>query len=1048
MRNWALTLTLTVSALPMFTCLAQTNQRPVDFQRDIRPILSDKCFTCHGPDEKQRASELRLDLRQSVFEKRDGMVAVVPGDTATSELIARVISTDVKRRMPPPESQRELSESEVELLKRWVAEGATWNDHWSFKPIHQPPPPTTKIEGWSDNPIDAFVAERLQAEGLQPSVSAARHTLLRRLYLDLTGLPPSVADVDAFAADASPNAYQRVVDRLLASPRYGEQMAVGWLDAARYADTSGYQNDGPRFMWRWRDWVIDAFNRNLPFDQFTIEQIAGDLLNRPTLDQLIATGFNRNHRGNAEGGIIPEEYQVEYVVDRVDTTSTVWLGLTMGCARCHDHKYDPIGQKEYYQVFAYFNNLPESGRAIKEGNSPPYVKAPRNEEQYQLDSLDEQIASTRLRLERLQPKLRDSQLVWEQSFSTQHDIDWTVNDGLVSHLPFSDSVVDEVRETKATIPNNANFVPGVKGKAIELDGKSSIDNGSVAGFGYFDPFSIACWLHSDGTDGTLISKMTPVEEGTGYFVGLRHGRLQVNLIKRWLDDAIRIETRDPIPANQWCHLVVVYDGTRLAGGIRVYLNGVAVPMNINLDRLNQTFALPTEPLRIGGGERNLKAKIDEMRVYARDLSDSEVELLAEKSSVNEILSRPVSERTESQARKLTRYFIDNYATDEIREADHHLTDLLRQRRALYESIPTVMVMQEMAQPRATHVLVRGQYDHPGDAVRPGVPSALPPLPVGLNDSTKANRLGFAKWLVSSDQPLTPRVIMNRLWQHHFGMGLVRTAEDFGAQGDLPSHPELLDWLAAEFIRSGWDIKAMQRLIVCSATYRQGSSVTAELQQLDPENRLLARGPRRRLAAETIRDQALFAAGLLPSEIGGPSVKPYQPNGLWQEIATDTDYQQSHGANLYRRSLYTYWKRTVAPPTMVTMDATAREACVVKRSSTNTPLQALAVMNDTTFVEAARVLAQRLIAEFPSQQRISQAFKVLTAREPKATELAILNRRFEQTLQVFQQEPAAARKLIEVGEYPAKLHTVGETELAALTTIVSLMLNLDEVVASP
>ena len=1003
-------------------------KRSVDFRRDIRPILSDKCFTCHGPDENQRVGQLRLDLRQSALTVHDGKTAIVPRDLDASELIRRIDSPNPKEHMPPHESARQLTADQVDLLKRWIREGAEWTEHWSFAVLKQPVVPETQVTNGARNAIDQFIGNRLDHEGLTPSGAAAKHTLLRRLSLDLTGLPPTAVEVQAFVKDDSPAAYDRAIDRLLASPAYGEHMAVGWLDAARYADTSGYQNDGPRFMWRWRDWVIHAFNSDLPFDQFTIEQIAGDLLENPSLEQIIATGFNRNHRGNAEGGIIPEEYQVEYVVDRVDTTATVWLGLTIGCARCHDHKYDPIAQTDYYKLFAYFNNLPESGRAIKEGNSPPLIKAPRTEEQEQLAWLDQQIVATEKRVAQFQKSLQESQLQWEANFTEGPSIDWSVNDQMIGHFTFDSS---------------PNYVDGIRQQAIELDGAAFIDAGNTANFGYFDKFSVTAWVSPDEADGTLLSKMTPVEEGPGYAIHLRNGRVQLNLVKRWLDDALRVETRDPLPMQHWSHLAVTYDGSRVAGGIKVFVDGISVPLVTRLDRLNQTFAVTTEPLRIGGGERNFHGKLDDLRLYARELTSAEIQLLAVRHSISEILQIAAENRSIAERGKLTRYFIDNDAADEIREADYQLTDLHRKRLAFYESIPTVMVMQEMEQPRKTFVLVRGQYDLPGEPVDPGLPSALPNFNDGKN-SPHNNRLGLAKWLVDVNQPLTPRVIMNRLWQHHFGQGLVRTPEDFGAQGDLPSHPELLDWLAAEFIRSGWDIKAMQRVIVSSATYRQSSELSQENLQIDPENRLLARGPRRRMTAEAIRDQALAVAELLTSRIGGPSVKPYQPEGLWQEIATDTEYQQSHGAELYRRSLYTYWKRTVAPPTMITMDATSREACIVQRTRTNTPLQALAMLNDTTFVESARVIAQRMIADYPTNERISRAFQLVTSRPPSPAELHILDRRYDQSLREFEAAPEAAKQLISVGEFPAN-ETLDATELAALTTVTSLMLNLDEVV---
>ncbi len=1027
--------------------LAMDDVRRIDFNREIRPILSDNCFTCHGPDAQQRVSDLRLDRRDEAFAERDGHRAIVPGDAVGSVLYQRVSSSDPEQRMPPRDSGRQLTDVQIKLLAAWIKQGAEWSDHWAFVAPQRHEPPQTNVKNWRRNPIDDFVLARLEQEGLRPSEEAARNTLIRRVSLDLTGLPPTLEEVDAFLSDASDHAYESIVDRLLASPRYGEHMAVRWLDAARYADTSGYQNDGPRLMWRWRDWVINAFNSNQPYDQFSIEQLAGDLLKNPSLDQRIATGFNRNHRGNAEGGIIPEEYQVEYVVDRVDTTFAVWLGLTMGCARCHDHKYDPLRQKEYYQAFAYFNNIPESGRAIKEGNSPPYLKAPLLEEQQHLLELDREIGGLESRLKNMQGELLASQRTWETGVLPAQPVpappmDWSVTVGLVNHFDFDSHLADCVQKSVAGLnPETPNYGAGRLRQSIVLHGGSFVNAGDTANFGYFDKFTIATWVNAIGKNGTLVSRMTPVEEGAGYYIHVHDGRIQVNLVKRWLDDAIRVESREPLPDDRWFHLTVTYDGSRIADGIRVFVDGESLPMIVKLDRINQTFAVPTEPLRIGGGQSNFAGELDDVRVYGRDLSAAEVELLAVSQTVSEILSLPAESRNDAQRRKLARYFLDNHAPAAIRDVDRQLTELRERRRTYFENLPTVMVMQEMTTPRESHVLNRGQYDQPGEKVQPGVPAVFPSMP----SNSPNNRLGLARWLVSPDHPLTTRVAVNRFWQHYFGQGLVRTGEDFGAQGESPSHPALLDWLATEFVRLSWDVKALQKTIVMSATYRQSSACSADLQSTDADNRLLARGPRQRLPAEAIRDQALFVSGLLSDRIGGPSVKPYQPDGLWQEIASDTEYKQSHGDDLYRRSLYTYWKRTVAPPTMATLDASSREACIVQRARTNTPLQALALMNDITFVEAARVFAQRVMAETEGsmEDRIRRAFVMATARMPQPEELAVLKRRFENSLGVYSNDPTAANELVHVGEFAID-ETLNVNELAAFTTVTSLILNLDEV----
>lgn len=1019
------------------------DERRVDFNRDIRPILSDNCFTCHGPDEQRRANDLRLDRGMDALITQDGRRVIVPGDVSASILHQRITSTNPEQKMPPKDSGRELTEAQIQVLADWIRQGAAWKEHWAFVAPERHDPPRTALKHWRRNSIDDFVLARLEREGLHPSAEASRATLIRRVTLDLTGLPPRPEEVAAYISDPSPEAYETVVDRLLASPHYGEHMAVRWLDAARYADTSGYQTDGPRSMWRWRDWVINAYNNNMPFDQFTVEQLAGDLLESPTLDQRIATAFNRNHRGNAEGGIIPEEYQVEYVVDRVDTTFTVWLGLTMGCARCHDHKYDPIRQKEFYQVFAYFNNIPEKGRAIKVGNSPPYIAAPSPDQQSHLDSLDQEIGTLSALLKSRQDELTERQQAWETEVSFAEPLNWNVSDGLVNHFSFDGRLTDDVRRTDASFAAGMpEYKDGRFVKAIRFDGTASLNAGDTAGFGYMDKFTFAFWVYPERNEGTMISRMTPEEQAAGYYLQLQDGRVQVNLINRWLDDAIRVESRQPLPLNHWHHLTVTYDGSRLADGIRVYVDGQPIPLEIKLDQINQTFALPMEPLRIGGGQNLFAGAMDDVRIFGRDLSSAEVQCLAVPETISEIHALKPEARNVAQREKLTRYFLEHHAPTTLRDTAHRLTQLKRERREFFENLPTVMVMEELKEPRETHVLIRGQYDHPAERVEPGVPGVFPPMA----PDAPGNRLSLARWLVSPDHPLTARVAVNRFWQMYFGQGLVSTSEDFGAQGESPSHPELLDWLATEFIRLGWDTKALQRLIVTSATYRQASQVTEALYQRDPDNRLLARGTRRRLPAETIRDQALFISGLLTDRIGGPSVKPYQPDGLWQEIASDTEYTQDHGEDLYRRSLYTYWKRTVAPPTMVTFDATAREACTVQRARTNTPLQALALMNDVTFVEAARVFAERVMSstEGSIEETIQQAYMMGTARLPRPEELTLLKGRFERSLELFRNDPSAAGKLLHVGE--TKVNAAhDETQIAAMTTVTSLILNLDEVV---
>ncbi len=1058
---------------------------PVEFNRDIRPILSDNCYQCHGPDKAQRKAELRLDTEAGAHADLGDRQAIVPGDLEHSELYQRLIAEDESDRMPPAKSGKRVTPAQIELVRRWIAQGAKWQKHWAFLPPVAVPPPQVRNEARVRNAIDAFIFARLEREGLSPGPETDKTTLIRRLSLDLTGLPPTPDEVDAFLADESPGAYEKVVDRLLASSRFGERMAVRWLDGARYADTNGYQSDGERFMWRWRDWVIDALNSNMPFDQFTVEQIAGDMLPGATLDQQIASGFNRNHRGNGEGGIIPEEYACEYVVDRVETTFTVWLGLTVGCSRCHEHKFDPFSQREFYQAFAYFNNVPEFGRAVKYGNSPPYIKAPTAEQQQVLAQLERRLAEEDERLARFAPEIAAAQSEWEKSGSPQGLAYWTVSRGQKLFLPLDERSAgsDAAAGESQWLNGEPAYASGKIGQAASFDGARFISAGDVGAFGFYDKFSLAAWVHPRGMlGGTILSRMTDVEHADGYSVVLENGRLRVNLVKRWLDDALRVETEQPLSQDEWQHVTVTYDGSRGAGGMQVYVDGRPQKLIVALDLLNQTFATK-EPLRIGGGngpDGRFHGLIDEVRVYDRVLSDSEARILATAETISALCSIPVERRAAAQAEKLRACFLERAAPAPIREAVGRVEALREERTRLIEDFPTTMVMQEMPVPRDTFVLTRGEYNKPGEKVVAGIPASLSPLPAGAPN----DRLGFAGWLVDRSNPLTARVAVNRMWQMLFGTGIVKTVDDFGAQGDWPSHPELLDWLAVEFMtaadlntpsrrkegvgwvlsdlqppvprpppdpllrRGGktgaWDVKALLRLLVTSSTYRQSSRATPELLARDPDNRLLARGPRQRLSAEMVRDQPLFAGGLLVEKMGGPSVKPYQPAGLWKELA-DTDYVQDTGENLYRRSMYTFFKRTVAPPAMITFDAAGRETCVVRETRTNTPLQALTLMNDVTFIEAARGLAQRIMtAKQHPADRLALAFRLATSRLPRAQELRILVDAWQTHRERFARSPTAADKLTTIGELK-RPDNLDLTDLAAYTTVAMMILNLDEAI---
>jgi hypothetical protein len=1028
-------------------------QEAVEFNRDVRPILADACFRCHGPDSAARQADLRLDLEESAKASREGKTAIAPGKSADSELWRRISSADADEHMPPADSGKKLTPEQIDTLRRWIEQGAKWQRHWSFLPPEQAISPISHCPPRALNPIDSFLHARLAREGLNPAPRAAPATLLRRVTLDLTGLPPTPEELAAYLADRSPDAYERVVDRLLTSPRYGERMAVRWLDAARYADTSGYQSDGERHMWRWRDWVIEAFNANQPFDQFTIEQLAGDMLPEATLDQRIATGFNRNHRGNGEGGIIPEEYAVEYVVDRVETTSTVWLGLTLGCVRCHDHKFDPFTQREFYQLFAFFNNVPEKGRAVKTGNSPPYIVAPTRLQQQKRRQLELELRQTRDAAVQQFGDIHSQFRHWAATYQPRGDEqDPTPTRGLLASFGFdvkkAKSDRQELQKPLVAKEGSPKFVDGRHDSALEFDGKYVVEAGDVGDFGLFDSFTVSAWIWiEEGGGGTVISRMTDVEQGDGYQLAIVGGKLQLNIVKRWLDDSLRVESSETIVPGKWQHVSASFGGfrgDRLENAVRLFIDGQRCKPNVLIADLNQPFKVK-EPLRVGGGggpAMRFRGRIDEVRVYSLEVESAAVALLAQADSISQIISDFNSKRSTPHGRhKLFEYFLEHHTPVALRQATQRFVvaelDLLQ----FEKQLPTVMVMEEMTQPRVTHVLRRGQYDQPGEEVHADVPRSLPVMAAEL----PRNRLGLARWLVDAKHPLTGRVTVNRFWQMYFGTGLVKTVEDFGSQGEWPLHPELLDWLAVDFQSRGWDVKGMQRRIVTSHAYRQSSRADAKLQALDPENRLLARGPRLRLSVEMVRDQALAAAGLLVEQIGGPSVKPPQPAGLWSELTGGDDYVAGSGADHYRRSLYTYWKRTIPPPSLAVFDAATREFCTVRETRTNTPLQALTLLNDPAYVEAARVLAERVMREEgDASRRLSKTFSLILGRSPTPRELEVLAASHQRHLARFAASPEEAAKLLAVGQSPADA-TIPAGDLAALAAVCGTVLNLDEAV---
>ena len=1051
-RRWLLLLAVLAMALGSYqsapgTVFAQGTVQRVEFNRDVRPILSEGCFSCHGPNASARQAGLRLDVQEGPFEDRGryGGPVIVPGNADESLLFHRVTEQDAGARMP--RGRAALRQEDVETIRRWIDQGAEYQSHWAFIPPERPALPPVADAAWPRNAVDNFVLARLERDGLTPSEEADRATLLRRVTLDLTGVPPTPTELADFLNDDSPDAYEDVVNRLLASPRYGERMAAEWLDAARYADTNGYQTDGERQMWRWRDWVIDAYNDNMPFDQFTIEQLAGDMLPNATLDQKIATAFNRNHSQNGEGGIVSEEFLVEYAVDRVSTTGTVWLGLTLACARCHDHKFDPITQKEFYEVAANFNNIPERGKAFKYVNSPPLVTAPTVEQQAELDELDAGLLEARSALAALDTEAAAARTAWEASLVTAGVVDWSLRDGLLAYHAFEGDLAGI--QTTTAIPavledGQPQFVEGRIGSAASFDGQRFVNAGASPNLGYDDAFSLAAWIYPTAVDGVIVSRASGGDQGeVGWGLYLERGKVRLNLSTRVLDDGVAAETVADVALDEWQHVLATYDGSKTPDGMRVYINGVSQELTPLLDlvgnRLPQRY-----PLRIGasGSDKpRFQGHIDDVRIYEGVLTSELAAVVATAEPVSEIARLAPGERSAAQSEKLRLAFFSQYAPPEILQAWRQVGELERQRKELWATFPTVMVMEELAERRPTFRLNRGAYDLPAEEVFPGVPAVLPPLP----DGVEANRLSFARWLVDPGHPLTARVTVNRFWQMYFGTGLVKTSENFGTQGEYPSHPELLDWLATSFIDSGWDVQGLQRTIVTSATYRQSSKVTPEQYGRDPENRLVARGPRLRLQAEMIRDQALAVSGLLVEKIGGPSVKPYQPAGMWADMVEGGygDYVEAEGDDLYRRSLYTFWKRTLGPPTMMTFDSSTRETCIVRMGITNTPLQALSLMNDVTYVEAARRLAERMMTEGGEtpEDRIAYAYLLATAHRPSPEARTILVGGFQRHLDRYRADRTAALELVSQGA-SARDETLDVTELASYTMVANLILNFD------
>ncbi len=1031
----------------------------IDFNRDIRPILSDNCYACHGPDENKRKGGLRLDRKEDAFKTlKSGDRAIIPGDVSTSTLVTRIQTSDADDVMPPPEFGRKLTPEQVTLLKRWVQEGAEWQNHWSFIVPERPAVPEVKESSWVRNMVDRFILSELEKRGLKPEPEAEKTTLIRRATMDLTGLPPTIEEVDAYLADASGDAYEKVVDRLLTSSHYGERMTQNWLDLARYADSNGYHFDGVRFMWLWRDGVIQSFNQNQRFDQFTVEQLAGDMIPNSTPAQRVASGFMRNGMTNDEGGADPDEYLNKYIVDRVNTFGATWLGITVGCTECHDHKYDPMSTREFYRMYAFFHNVPEKGLdRTRVDNPPPRLPMPSPEQALKLAEYEFALRDAEKNLTDRSNELGETQEKWERETNANPPAPLDES-ALIGLLKFDGTL--EFQRGKAegsfgvtnglAVGTNAPvFVAGRRSQGLKLDGKSAVEFGELMAVERTNAFSLSAWVRVEG-DGAIASKM---EKGPGYRgwdLLVSDRRLQVHLIHQWPEDGLKVKTREQFPLNQWFHAMVTYDGSGKAGGVRVYVNGRSRDLETEKDQL-KGMVLTAEPLRVGSrhGETFLTGLVDDVRLYSKALGADET-LLSTFHGFLPIVAKSRGTRTDEERGELQRYYKEVHALDFLR-SEEALGLARKSKEQLVAQIPTTMVMFEMSKPRDTHILVRGDFRTKGEKVLPGIPAFLPPLPEGA-----PNRLTLANWLVSPSHPLTARVTANRWWAMLFGTGIVKTLNDFGSQGEWPSHPELLDWLAVQLREGGpvgvsgsptpgpWDVKGFIRMLVTSASYRQAASVMPEKLEKDLFNRLLTRGPRLRLDAEFLRDNALAVGGLLNRKIGGPSIRPYQPAGIWD--GTDARYEQDHGDALYRRGMYVFWKRSAHYPSFATFDAPNREVCTFQRQRTQTPLQSMVLMNDPVYVEAARGLAQRVMAEEPTdlRRRLVRTFRHTLGRQPQPDELDVLQRTYNLQRTQFQADPKLAEALTKVGEskVPEKADLV---EVASLAAVANVLLNLSEAI---
>jgi Protein of unknown function (DUF1553)/Protein of unknown function (DUF1549)/Planctomycete cytochrome C/Concanavalin A-like lectin/glucanases superfamily len=1083
----------------------------IDYNLHIKPILSDRCFKCHGPDANKREAGLRLDLEEVATKKLEsGHIAIVPSDVDKSELVQRILSKDHKYLMPTPESNLVLNNEERATLIKWIAQGAKYKQHWSFVKPELADIPKVKNSAWPVNEIDHFILKKIEDKTLTVSPMADKSTLMKRAYIDITGLPPTISEMDAFLNDKSPNAYEKLVDKLLTSPQYGEKMAVDWLDLARYADTHGYQDDGYRNVYPYRDWVINAFNQNLGYDKFITYQLAGDLLKNPTKEQLIATCFNRNHPQTQEGGVVDEEYRNEYVVDRVNTFGKAFLSISYECARCHDHKYDPVSHKDFYQMYAYFNSNTESGIIPYNGEASPTITLTTKE-------VDKKLAFIKSKIDIVEDRLRPSNYTKEfenwlieakknpeiyakpKPYYAENKVNPSLKvevprknkkeiakyvpplpskkfvskteAGLIGHFEFETLVVnDDGKPQKLLNADSTDLngkligdldrmpqtIKGVKGNALKLIGDNGFEFNRLLDFDRQQSFTISIWVNrtSNKESGPIFQKSNGEFEGfRGYRVMLNpDGTLMVNMSYVWPSNCIDFQTIDKLKVNTWQNLTLTYDGTSKASGLKLFVDGSEANRKVKTDNLHKSILYGEKKSHWYDWSFNLGREMtstmsniayDELRAYNRQLSELEVvELYKMKPQIANILKK--KEQSDLEKKLLFEYYCLNFNRQHY--VNRTVIEQFRdEENQLLTDQEEVMVMSEMKEKRKTFILARGQYDSPTkEEVQPNIPTLFD---LGTKDFEN-NRLGLANWLTHKNNPLTSRVAVNRLWYQFFGKGIAINIDDFGNQGAMPTHPELLDWLAINFMENGWDIKRMVKMIVLSNTYKQASNIDQDIREKDPGNEFYTRGQSYRLSHEQIRDKALTASGLINLKIGGPSVYPYQPEGIWEQLTTRNlvNYKQSHGDSLYRRGLYTIWKRSAPPPNAISFDASERYICITKRQKTSTPLQSLVLMNDPQYMEASRVLGERMIKEAGSDvdKRITLAFRALTSRIPKTNELAILKNMYIEELATLNKNPASVDKILQIGEYKAD-KLLNKNELAACTMVATTIMNFDDTV---